>query len=214
MKGITLNTCWLCFVLINSVPLNILCVWILFQNASNHSCFSCFFCFCFLIDETTKWSQQMETFALYLLCFQASLPLCFCCPKGFCKGYTTLSRKEINTQKPKLWLSLCLALFYSLNKSHINFVCHSTWHCFIYLTNHMCVEWDVFKNAVMLISSMLSSKHNHTRKVHPSHHWMFLFFLLSHSCLVHQETPRKPQHQSQHLWQTAQIKSQQSCLWQ
>ena len=29
----------LCFVLINSVLLNLLCVWILFWNASSHSCF-------------------------------------------------------------------------------------------------------------------------------------------------------------------------------
>ena len=36
--GITPKTGMLCFVLINSVVLNLLCVWPLFQNVSAHSC--------------------------------------------------------------------------------------------------------------------------------------------------------------------------------
>ena len=38
-KGITLNNFMLCFVLINSALLNLLCIWILFWNSSSHSCF-------------------------------------------------------------------------------------------------------------------------------------------------------------------------------
>ena len=41
--GITPTIRMLCFVLINSVLLNLLCVWILFQAASRHSCFRFFF---------------------------------------------------------------------------------------------------------------------------------------------------------------------------
>ena len=39
------------FCQINSFLLNLLCVWILFQNASSHSCFSCFavFGFCLFV---------------------------------------------------------------------------------------------------------------------------------------------------------------------
>ena len=40
IKGITPKIRMLCFVLINSVLLNLLCVWILVQNASSHSCFT------------------------------------------------------------------------------------------------------------------------------------------------------------------------------
>ena len=39
IKGITPKIRKLCFVLINSVLLKLLCVWILFQNVSSHSCF-------------------------------------------------------------------------------------------------------------------------------------------------------------------------------
>ena len=39
MKGITPKIRMLCFVLINSVLFNLLCVWILFYNASSRSCF-------------------------------------------------------------------------------------------------------------------------------------------------------------------------------
>ena len=39
IKGITSNMCKLCFVLINSsILLKLLCVWILFYNASSHFC--------------------------------------------------------------------------------------------------------------------------------------------------------------------------------
>ena len=38
-KAITPKMRVLCFVLTNSVLLNLLCIWILFQNASSHSCF-------------------------------------------------------------------------------------------------------------------------------------------------------------------------------
>ena len=41
-REITPKVCMLCFVLIVSVLLNLLCAWILFYNASRHSCFKCF----------------------------------------------------------------------------------------------------------------------------------------------------------------------------
>ena len=41
-KGITPKICRLCFFRINNVLLNRLCVWILFENASSHSCFRFF----------------------------------------------------------------------------------------------------------------------------------------------------------------------------
>ena len=67
-KGITLKMCMLCFdrinlcfVLINSVLLNLLRVWILFKNASSHSCFRfvffCFFTYTNIRDKFSKLSK-------------------------------------------------------------------------------------------------------------------------------------------------------------
>ena len=46
----------LCFVLINSVLLNLLCFWVLLQNASSHSCFR----FCRCCSGCFRTSQRMK----------------------------------------------------------------------------------------------------------------------------------------------------------
>ena len=65
VKGITPQICLLCFVLINSILWNLLCVWISFENASSHFCFIfVFFFLSFLsnnhISKRCKHSKDAE----------------------------------------------------------------------------------------------------------------------------------------------------------
>ena len=117
-------------------------------------------------NEASRWKPLHYIFYVFrTACLFALVAL-----KDFVKGRQHYPGKKSTLKNLNFGCHCTWHCFISLNKSHINFAYHSTWHCFIYLTSHMCVECDVFKNAVMLISSMLSSKHNHTQKVHPSHH--------------------------------------------
>ena len=87
------SSCSFCLVLINSVLLNHLCVWILFSNASSHSCFTFF--------STTQASGNQHT-RVGLGRFVATAEVAFTSTHGYCLWSTRLPA-HWNTYHPAWW---------------------------------------------------------------------------------------------------------------
>ena len=73
----SLQSCMLCFVLINSVLLNLLCVWILFQNSSSRFCFRFLFPFEFRF-HVNKTCDLFFFFCFLHLMLSGGLTSCIC----------------------------------------------------------------------------------------------------------------------------------------